>query len=78
MGVIRNQREAVLNHLKKKGSITSMEAIEGYGATRLSSIIHDLRHNYGYEIETRTEVTKNRFGNTTEYARYIWKEDMYE
>ena len=31
-----SQKDDVLRHLKEKGSITSMEAIKNYGATRLS------------------------------------------
>ena len=34
-----SKHNEVLNYLKKNGSITSMEAIEMFGATRLSAII---------------------------------------
>ena len=40
----------VMEHLLEKGSITSWEAIEKYRATRLSSIIFNLRHHYGMNI----------------------------
>lgn len=75
MGSLKTQKEAVLHHLKTQGSITSMEAIQNYGATRLSAIIHTLRHKDGYEIETKMLTGKNRFGNTCDYAKYIYKED---
>jgi hypothetical protein len=46
----RNSKSSrVLEHLEKFGSITSWEAIENYGATRLSAIIYNLRDE-GYEI----------------------------
>lgn len=64
----------VLNHLKEHGSITSWDAIRDYGATRLSAIIFDLR-KIGYNIETTTEVTKDRNGNTCQFARYTLKEE---
>ena len=45
-----NQTEAVLAHLQKHKSITSWEAIQEYGATRLSDIIYRLRDR-GYDIQ---------------------------
>lgn len=66
------QREKVLEHLEKYGSITSMEAIALYGATRLSDIIYRLR-NSGYTIITENKTTLNRFGNVTNYAKYVLK-----
>lgn len=46
-----NKSNAVLNHLKKYGSITSWKAITEYRATRLSAIIYNLRKK-GYDIES--------------------------
>ena len=64
------QRNMVLQHLQEHGSITSMEAIKLYGATRLSGIIFDLRHIDGYEIETDFEVVPTRYGTRSTIARY--------
>lgn len=66
----KSQREAVLAHLKEHGSITSLQAINLYGATRLSAIIFDLRHK-GYEIRTETLDVKTRFGHASRPAKYI-------
>ena len=41
----KNQKEAVLYHLQQFQTITSLEAIKDYGATRLSGIIFQLRNN---------------------------------
>lgn len=61
--------QAVLDWLKTHASISSMEAIQSFGATRLSVIIFNLRKR-GYNIETvRCEGT-DRFGNPMRYARY--------
>jgi N-acetyl-anhydromuramyl-L-alanine amidase AmpD len=49
---MKNKTEAVLSHLQKKKKITSWDAIELYGATRLAAIIHNLKE-YGYEIHTQ-------------------------
>ena len=49
-----NQKETVLNHFKKRKSITSWEAIQKYGITRLAAVICDLKatHNIVTVIET--------------------------
>jgi len=72
-----NKTIAVLNHLREKGSITSMEAIECYGATRLSSIIFSLRKR-GHDIETIPTGTTDRYGHAVNYAKYVLKDDCEE
>lgn len=64
----------VLDHLKEHGSITSMEAIESYGATRLSAIIFNLRKK-GYDIETVTVGMTDRYGHAANYGKYILHQD---
>lgn len=66
------QEQRVLRHLKMFGSITSWEAIQEYGITRLSAKIYNLR-NIGYDITNKTEHTKNRYGEKVAYARYTLK-----
>ena len=65
--------DKILEHLQKYGSITSLEAIEMYSATRLSSIIYSLRHN-GYNIITEKIPFVDKFGTKTYYGRYFLKE----
>lgn len=60
----------VLNHLKRYGSITSLEAIEMYGATRLSAIIFELR-KHGYNIKTMRMEFTDRYGNYSTYGKYV-------
>lgn len=67
------QRSAVLAHLQNHGSITSMEAFERYGATRLSAIIYVLRHQ-GYDIVAETIRFKTRYGTNANVARYTLKD----
>ena len=67
------QRKVVLNHIKKhKKGISSMEAFENFGATRLSAIIFCLREK-GYDIETVMVDGKDRYGNRSRFARYYLK-----
>lgn len=65
-----NKTEKVLNHLRTYGSITSLEAIDLYGATRLSAIIFNLR-NRGMNIETIDLPFVDRFGSKSTYGKYI-------
>lgn len=59
----------VLSHLKSGQTITSLDAINLYGATRLSAIIFNLRQR-GLNIATLPTTIKDRFGNTTTFAKY--------
>lgn len=65
-----NKTEKVLNHLKEHGTITSLEAIELYGATRLAAIIFILRKR-GLNIETMDIPFTDRFGVKSHYGKYI-------
>ena len=62
----------ILTHLQEKGSITSLEAIYDYGASRLSAIIYVLR-NRGYIIDTIQEKGKTRYNRPCKWARYVYK-----
>ena len=63
------QNKLLLKHLQQYGSITSMEAYELYGITRLSGRIYDLRH-MGYAIIGTTESAVNRYGKKVKFRRY--------
>ena len=65
-----NKTSAVLEHLREHGSITSIEAIELYGATRLSSIIFNLRRR-GVPISTVMVGMTDRYGNAANFGRYV-------
>ena len=54
MGNRMAQTSKVLEHIKRCGSITSMEAFRQYGITRLSGRIFDLRRA-GYPISMTYE-----------------------
>ena len=69
----KNQKEAVIYHLKQFQTITSLQAISEYGATRLSHIIYKLRKE-GYNIESLPFIKRNRFGNTVTLAKYYLDE----
>lgn len=62
-------RDLILMHMKKYGSITQDEAAEEYGIKRLSARINELR-NMGYPIKTDILSCRNRRGRISNYAKY--------
>lgn len=70
---MKSHKERVLHHLKTKGSITSWEAFEIYGITRLSAVIYDLKKD-GHRITSTSQKLKNRYGNTVVFSRYKLQE----
>ena len=62
---MESQNAAILNHLKKVGPITPMEALEKYGCFRLAARIYELRMR-GHDIS----MVKIPVGNNKQVARY--------
>ena len=60
----------IKNHLIEHRMITSWEAIENYGATRLASVIYNLRKE-GFLINSYDFKDHDRHGNICIYSRYI-------
>ena len=69
--------DRILRHLKDYGSITSWEAFEEYGCTRLSAIIFVLR-KVGYIINSEKIGRKNRYGKMVYFAKYTLVEETNE
>jgi len=63
------QNQKIMQHLRKYGSITTMEAFMRFGITRLPSRIHELR-KAGNTISGTTVYDKNRFWDNVHYTRY--------
>lgn len=63
------QCERILGYINDFGSITQIEAIADLGIMRLASRISDLRKD-GYPIVREMVKGKNRYGESTCYARY--------
>lgn len=64
-----SQEELVGLHLINRGSISSAEAFELYGITRLSARIFKLRQR-GWNISSEPATDKNRYGHTVNFVRY--------
>lgn len=74
---MRGSKVAILEHLRTYPWLTSKEAFNKYGITRLSACIFDLREK-GYDIETIMVETTTRFGETSRYARYVLRGEPNE
>ena len=66
-----SQANEVLKHLKRYGSITSLEAIKYFNATRLSAIIFSLRKR-GYIINTVMLSGKTKYNRPSRYGKYVY------
>ncbi len=64
----------LLAFLRANGSITSTDAIQTLGNTRLSATIKSLRDD-GHNIVTVYECGRNCNGNVTRFGRYFLKEE---
>jgi hypothetical protein len=64
------QKDRVLRHLQDCGSITTWEAIQDYGITRLSQMILLLRQE-GLQIDDEWLSSKNRYGEAARFKKYI-------
>ena len=70
------QEQAIHFHLMEhENGISSKEAIELYGITRLSAKIYDLKHKRGVNIKKHNVKGKNRYGHTTVYSMYYIPKD---
>ena len=67
MNGCRGNTGRVLKYLQENDSISSMEAFELFGATRLSAIIFKLRKYY---IINQNCESKNRYGEKVRFVRY--------
>lgn len=67
---ITNKTALVLEHLQKNKTITSWEAIENFGATRLSAIIYNLRKKYF--IDSVDKLFTDKYGDTSTFTEYIY------
>lgn len=67
------QLSILKKHLEKVGSITTYEAFEEYGITRLSALIFQLKKK-GMKIMTSQMVKINKFGNQITFKKYTYGE----
>lgn len=64
-----NQKQRIINYIRKFGSITSWEAYQDLGIMQLGARIDGLKKE-GYIFKTEWESDKNRFEEKVEFKRY--------
>jgi len=69
---IKSKRWKILQHLKIHKTMTSVDAIYSYGATRISDDIFELRKR-GHQIKTIPTTVIDRYGNTQKVATYKYE-----
>ena len=62
-------KDRILRHLQDYGKITSWQAIEEYGCTRISEYIRELRSE-NYLIVSNWQTSKNRYGDCVRFVSY--------
>ena len=63
------QHTLIIDYMKEHGSITTAEAFNDLGITKLTTRISELRAG-GIPIRQRAESSVNRFGAPVTYNRY--------
>ena len=63
--------DRILRHLQDYGSITSLEAIQEYGCTRLSHYIWLMRRKNNIDVKDETILTKNKYGEKVPFKKYF-------
>ena len=69
------QEQRTLEYMKKFGGITSKEAFNDLGITRLSAKIYNLKRQ-GYVIVDEIKQSKNRFGEITHFKKYMLADEQ--
>lgn len=69
------QCRKVLQYMRTYKTITTIEAFNYCGVSRLSARIWDLRNKYGYEINTKPRKVRDRDGVFTTVNAYFLEEN---
>jgi len=59
----------IANHLKRGRKLTTLQAIESFGCTRLAAVIFDLKAQ-GMDIISKPKKVVTRYGKTVILAEY--------
>ena len=70
-----NKTKKVMEYLQDEGHINSLEAIKYFGATRLSSIIYNLRYKYNLNIISKKKEFTDRYGDKSYFVDYVLEDN---
>lgn len=68
------QCKKILNYMKTYKTITTIEAFNYCGVSRLSARVWDLRNKWGYDIGTQPRKVRDRDGVLTTVTAYYLEE----
>ena len=68
--VTATQTARILSYMLEGHTITSLEAYDKFGATRLSAIIFNIGKKLGYPPKRERITVKNRFGQDVRVMKY--------
>ena len=66
----RGYKEILLDHFRRFEAITTLDAFEMYGMTRLSAVIYNLKKD-NYIFDEKWVEVENRYGNKIKVKAYI-------
>ena len=66
----KSQKEQILQYMQLTGGITTKEAWDNIGCSRLSGRIYELIHEDGYDIKVEMVKVPGRHGTKARVARY--------
>ena len=69
--IMKGSKSRILHHFIEHRTLTSMEAFENYGITRLAARVAELR-KLGYDIQTIMMEGVNRYGESVRYGKYVY------
>lgn len=73
MDQVMNQRDQIIDYIKRFGAITPMDAFMDLGITKLATRISELKAK-GYQFDQHYIHIKNRYGKNVQYMCYRLKE----
>ena len=65
-----SQVSRILAYMREGHTITPLEALDKFGAMRLSAVIKDIEKRIGYPPKRERVQVKNRFGKDVYVAKY--------
>ena len=65
----KTQKTEVLKYMQTHKGITSIQAFERFGITRLADVIYRLKKD-GWHFDKEMITKKNRYGHAVTFAKY--------
>lgn len=70
------QAERVLKYMIDFGGITTLQAFQDLGCSRLSARIYDLKHKKGIAIKDERCTATNRYGGQVMFKKYYLADEV--